>query len=1021
MTSIIKNQIIKHLSKFVRNITADQISVQVLSGKGELKNIELNEIVLSEVLEFPTWLRIKRAVCSRISVKVPWTRLKTLPVQLFIDELHVEVVLSSEELVESGLNLGSALGESSYGFANRVAEGLSLYVGSIDIQFDSGVFRGSLSLSRIAVESTSPGWQPINDLRHSRIVDQASSKMLMFKLISWNLLRIQASVQSDMSQRGAINAPLRLITSSGKCRITVKKLITDGSVLGGRIQIILDNILWIATLPQLRSAIAFYDHIMGFVRSSPRKLPAALSTQQHEMKLPLANKSPNAVSNAFRNFDFAQTSYHVYVGKIDLHLCDDSQSEEGFPFDWDIPCGALQVTLMQISVDVYPANCAISDRSDWVRYDSENQCAAWAHKLLQLHLRNVCSTLDENAQTRLIRAWPQLMSQSCVIRMQDVLVQCVTDIASKKDALFNLFMSDSKSKASLSNQPLVHLEFTSFYHPATDSFLLPPSITHLSLGPFFFLFDQRTIRWVLYVASELKQALDASEASFDLENMPKTCLRIDLLMPKIILPLQTDVFDHRFPRRIVLSMSTVLGTNCAAFDDQTVSFFKSISPGAFNLIDDIELAADSSGVKEFILHLNQLNDTASSKCERFWISTSPIWIDTDMGEGTASTPIVSDVVLHALAAVNSMQVNVAVQPVWRVRAALNHYQFLQITRLINSLSLFVDQLTADQKFFAKNMANGNGVTVHLSFFVEQVDLSIVLPIGPVPTPYDLANTVARSQTPFSESTDEDVGSAPTLLPTAYGPQTSEEKHPAKQPEFESFPSFPNQLDNETGSVNDETMSVITNISEEEQLVVFDATEDDIFQNDVAVAVEAFAIDEEIGTTKKKENKDFAKEVSVLTVVLDDLNAVCSFYNGVGRATGYVTNVGVQQTLGRACGDLYASMNDRTSRVKSENDQRSKKEGDCEGEPVARFRFHSSADGRNPSLEVQIHDLKVALDDSLVGQLSAFVYDAEKADLPLHLKVNVSESLFTIKDPKVKPLRIRIKECIIEQGDEDESM
>ncbi|EJW77272.1 hypothetical protein WUBG_11820 [Wuchereria bancrofti] len=58
MTSIIKNQIIKHLSKFVRNITADQISVQILSGKGELKNIELNEIVLSEVDTYPVGLSV---------------------------------------------------------------------------------------------------------------------------------------------------------------------------------------------------------------------------------------------------------------------------------------------------------------------------------------------------------------------------------------------------------------------------------------------------------------------------------------------------------------------------------------------------------------------------------------------------------------------------------------------------------------------------------------------------------------------------------------------------------------------------------------------------------------------------------------------------------------------------------------------------------------------------------------------------------------------------------------------------
>ncbi|KHN82717.1 UHRF1-binding protein 1-like [Toxocara canis] len=67
---------------FARNVTPDQISVQILSGKGELKNIELNEVVLTEVLELPTWLRVKRARCNRVAVKVPWTRLKSSPVQL---------------------------------------------------------------------------------------------------------------------------------------------------------------------------------------------------------------------------------------------------------------------------------------------------------------------------------------------------------------------------------------------------------------------------------------------------------------------------------------------------------------------------------------------------------------------------------------------------------------------------------------------------------------------------------------------------------------------------------------------------------------------------------------------------------------------------------------------------------------------------------------------------------------------------------------------------------------------------
>ncbi|VDO40234.1 unnamed protein product [Onchocerca flexuosa] len=44
-----------------------------------------------------------------------------------------------------------------------------------------------------------------------------------------------------------------------------------------------------------------------------------------------------------------------------------------------------------------------------------------------------------------------------------------------------------------------------------------------------------------------------------------------------------------------------------------------------------------------------------------------------------------------------------------------------------------------------------------------------------------------------------------------------------------FPEFPQQIDSELTSVTDDTMSVATNILEEEQqLLVFDTIEDDIF-------------------------------------------------------------------------------------------------------------------------------------------------------------------------------------------------
>ncbi|VDO32762.1 unnamed protein product [Brugia timori] len=715
------------------------------------------------VLELPTWLRVKRAVCNRIAVKVPWTKLKSQPVKLFIDEVRVEVELSSDEFVDCDSNSLSAFGDSTYGFANRVAELMSLYVNSVEIDFDSGVFRGSLTLSRLAVESKSPTWQTVNDLRYTRLVDTNTSKLLMFKMVTWQLLRIEASAQAN-SSCNAINAPLRLITSNGKSRISVKKSTADGSVLGGRIQLILDDILWIATLPQIRSAITFYDHIMNIIKAASKKVPTLYHREvEHlyrfflffmslsrakfmlyivllllflqfcniihlllkciEIKPPVVKSPPSIpVSAIFRNFDFNRTSYHVYVGKIDLHLCDDNQTSDGYPEDWDIICGALQVTLLRLSVDFYPANNAISDRSDWIRYDNANHCAAWVHKILQFHLRKLCTELDASAQSRIVDLWPELMSQNCVIRMYDIIVQCVTDMNSKKETLFNLFMSD-----------------------------LPSNITHLLLGPFFFVVDQRTIRWLLFIIDDIKYALQISSIMPDGSKIPKTYLRINLFMPKIIIPLKDSfVSDTRFARRIVISMSTLLATNYETVSgDESNSFFKSISSNVIDFIDHVGLLVSNEKLKEFILQLNQNSCENVDEAERIWINTSPVRISTDFAE-VSSTPLLGDVAFHALLSVKPLKVSMALQPMSKIRIAVDHFQFLQIMRLISYISTFVDQLIDDQKFFSANRSNGNGPAIEMICFLNEAELNIILPNQPIPTPYDLKETVFQSSATSSD-------------------------------------------------------------------------------------------------------------------------------------------------------------------------------------------------------------------------------------------------------------------------------
>lgn len=92
-------------------------------------------------------------------------------------------------------------------------------------------------LSRLCVESRTPTWKEAGDLHQTRIRDARLQQVLIFKQVSWQLLRIEASniglaaaspEEINANQRSPtggynINAPLRLITNQGRCRVTMKK------------------------------------------------------------------------------------------------------------------------------------------------------------------------------------------------------------------------------------------------------------------------------------------------------------------------------------------------------------------------------------------------------------------------------------------------------------------------------------------------------------------------------------------------------------------------------------------------------------------------------------------------------------------------------------------------------------------------------------------------------------------------------------------------------------------------------
>ncbi|KRY53165.1 UHRF1-binding protein 1-like [Trichinella britovi] len=548
MASIIKNQILKHFSRFAKNVSPDQISVEVLRGKGELYNIELNEDVLTDVLEFPSWVRIQKAVCSRIIVKIPWTRLKTHPVLLFIDEVRVELVLSAgihHAKFTNGPTVSSySMDNSSYGFAHRVMEGITIRCNAVEVFFTSQKFGGSLMLSQISVESRTPFWKEANDLRETRITDSHSKQILLFKQISWKTLRLEASTLGDSIATGYnINAPLRLITSQGRCRFITKKSTIDGSVFRGRLALILDNLLWVASLSQVQSAISFFHFVMDLIRQSNATMTteinkdnptrrASSASQQHQQYE--QQQLPSETNAAFQQFNVIETSFHCYIAHIDLHICDESKEEGGESSeDLLIENGAMQVTLKKLVCDFYPYHPAGGSRKHWIYYQ-ETMFSERTNDLLKKY-KEIIET--EFSPSNCDNIFSDLMSLVCVFRLQDIFIFCVTDPSSSKHKTEKFLSTD-----------------------------LPPSSSFLRLHPVRVFLDLRTIRWINYVFLKVNQSLSSDSYTNEaMKNALHKDIYMDVMMPRVIVPLMgaPDVdWLQKVPTSMVLYSSRICLTNC---------------------------------------------------------------------------------------------------------------------------------------------------------------------------------------------------------------------------------------------------------------------------------------------------------------------------------------------------------------------------------------------------------------------------------------------------------------------------
>lgn len=119
--------------------------------------MQLDEKVLTELLELPSWLKLTSAWCNHISFRITWAKLKSVPIVLQLDEVNISV--ETCEQTKSGgetptTNVQSALTMpmGRYSFIHKVIDGITILVNTVNIQLKSPAFVASVQVTYLFFE-----------------------------------------------------------------------------------------------------------------------------------------------------------------------------------------------------------------------------------------------------------------------------------------------------------------------------------------------------------------------------------------------------------------------------------------------------------------------------------------------------------------------------------------------------------------------------------------------------------------------------------------------------------------------------------------------------------------------------------------------------------------------------------------------------------------------------------------------------------------------------------------------------
>eukprot|EP00076_Gallus_gallus_P045140 XP_025010678.1 UHRF1-binding protein 1-like isoform X3 [Gallus gallus] len=499
--------------------------------------------------------------------------------------------------------IATASGQSEYGFAEKVVEGISVSVNSIVIRIGAKAFNASFELSQLRIYSVNANWEHA-DLRFTRIQEAQRGEVLTFKEINWQMIRIEAdAIQS--SKHEIMSAPVRLITNQSKIRVTLKRRLKDCNVVASKLVLILDDLLWVLTDSQLKAMVQYAKSLSEAIEKSTEQrkslasettqssAPAPSSQQVKAHQTAAAPDQNDAIVKLFNDFDVKETSHHLVISHLDLHICDDIHSKEK-DSNRRVTGGAMQLSFSYLTVDYYPFHKAGDSCNHWMHYsDATKARSGWAQELLNEFKSNVellkqavkdqgigspdtsppavSPQKPQTGKEQALKGTSQqpkgkLMSSPVVVRLADFNIYQVSTADQCRSSPKSLVSCNKKSLYLPPEMPAIHFEFTEYYYPDGKDFPIPCPNLYGQLNALQFTLDERSILWLNQFVLDLKQSLIQFMAMYKLNDNSKSDehvdVRVDGLMLKFIIPAENKLEIHKDqPRALSIQSSEMIATN----------------------------------------------------------------------------------------------------------------------------------------------------------------------------------------------------------------------------------------------------------------------------------------------------------------------------------------------------------------------------------------------------------------------------------------------------------------------------